>query len=127
MNSNTLGLIISFVALLLGGGLLPMFLSHSNKQAVQGDRQDRMQVQLDNAHSDLTKLRTEQAVTSQNVNEIKSKLDKLDLLEVVHANVENLKHIADHMIPRKEAEAELTAVKHRVETVEQIVFHTAKQ
>lgn len=82
-----------------------------------------MRADLDKATAQMNTLQTQQALTGQRVEEMNTKLAKLDLLEVIHTNVEHLKVSTANMLPRPEAEARIKGIEDRVDTISAAVFH----
>jgi hypothetical protein len=118
-----ISLIVSGIALLLGGGLLSRYIVHSNRQAVLNHDAERNKADIAKNTADLVLVHSQIALMTYQVSQISTKLEKLDLLEVVHTNVENLKEMAQNMMPRLEGEAKIRAVDQRVDGIAAVVFH----
>ena len=116
-------LAISLVTLLLGGGLIGRLFTYSRKQAVHEYQQAETEKKVAEHTKELTELQKSLALTTQTIGTMERKLDKLDLLESVHAKMEILAKMAENVIPRPEAEAKFTDLGRRVEHVEEAVFH----
>jgi hypothetical protein len=118
-----ISLVISGLALLVGTGLVPMYIRHSNKQAVSNHRLDSMERDMKEHKAALTELAKAGALTTQTVEMIQQRLTKLDVLESVAADVRNLNRLVEHVMPRTETESRFSDVQHRVENVEAVVFN----
>lgn len=116
-------LAISILTLLAGGGLFSRVFSYSRKQAVHEYQQTETEKKVAENTRELAELQRALALTRQTMDHVEKKLDKLDLIESVHAKLEILARIAENVIPRPEAEAKFSDLGRRVEHVEEAVFH----
>jgi septal ring factor EnvC (AmiA/AmiB activator) len=123
----TTALIISIVfgilSLLVGGGLLTRYISHSNDLAVQAHDIKQTKADIAALQNDSKSMNTQVALLTQTLNELKPRLEKLDLLELLNNKLDNLNRIVDTILPRPEAEVRFKAVEDRVTQVSDAVSH----
>ncbi len=126
--TEILNIVLGILSLAVGGGL---FYRHIDKGKADAARDavvdtsiNNMKAEQDRHRDRLDALGTRHALVEQQVGTMSRKLDKLDLLEVIHTNVENLKQTTANMMSRPEAEARISGLDHRVEVMEAVVLHS---
>lgn len=125
MQPAIIALILSCITLIVGSGLLPMFLRLSRENAVRADRLQQTQDEV-KKHGEEIKLNSlNHALLKQAVESLTARLGKLDLIDSIAADArftrESIVAINSQLMPRREAESRIANVEHRIDDVENAI------